>query len=95
MEPMNHLARPATRRVLMQFMCRRGWQISFLEEDCRTPLRRKLTFATTEKIFEMYDRWGEKRSEAEREDLERSIGMGRPESIWLLLTEEQYRKLRQ
>lgn len=93
MEPMNNLSKPAQHRVLMQFMRRSGWQVTFLEEDCRTALPRKLTFATTEKIFEIYDRWGENRSDAKRGDLERSIGIGRPESIWLILTEEEYRKL--
>lgn len=84
---------PSQHRVLMNFMCRQGWHISFLEQDCHTPLPRKLTFAAADKIFEMLDRWGETKSESTRSDLERSIEMGRPGSVWLILSEEQYRKL--
>lgn len=92
MEPLP--SRPPSRhRVLMNFMCRQGWQISFLEEDCFTTLPRKLTFATADKIIEIHERWGEIRTEAARSELERSIEMGRPGGVWLDLTEEQYRKL--
>lgn len=94
MEPMNNARKPSQHRVLMNFMARRGWHISFLEQDCHTPLPRKLTFASADKIFEIHDRWAEHPSEATRSDLERSIEMGRPGSVWLLLTEEQYRKLK-
>ncbi len=93
MEPMSRCRQPSTRRVLMNFMCRRGYHISFLEEDCRTTLRRTLTFASADKILEMYDRWGDNRSEAGRKDLMREIAMGRPGGVWLVLTEEQYQTL--
>ena len=93
MEPMP--ARPpSNHRVLMKFAIRQGWHISFLEEDCHTSLPLKLTFATADKILEIHDRWAETHTEAGHNDLERSIEMGRPGSVWLILGEEQYRKLK-
>jgi hypothetical protein len=78
----------------MQFMCRRGWHVSFMEEDCRTSLPLQLTFAMPDKIIEMQERWGEDRTVAARSRLEGDIKIGRPGSVWLVLTPEEYARLR-
>lgn len=88
------VARVSRHRVLMQFFHRKGWHVSFLEEDCKTTLTRRLTFAYPEKIIEMQQRWGEIRTEAARSDLERHIALGRPGSAWLILTAEEYARLK-
>lgn len=74
-------------------MCRRGWHCQFLEEDLKTSLPRKLTFATPDKLLEMFERWGESRLLEDRSALEYAIRMGRG-SIWLILSAEQYGKLK-
>jgi hypothetical protein len=51
------------------------------------------TFATPDKILEIYERWGAERKLEDRSALESAIGMGRG-SIWLILTPEQYMKLK-
>jgi len=93
MDPMPNKRKPSTHRVYMHYLCRKGYQISFLEADLKTALKRKLTFLTADKILEMQERWGEDRSEAYRGDLERQIAMGRPGGVWLILSTEQYAKL--
>jgi hypothetical protein len=50
--------RRSTHRVLMNFMDRHGWHISFLEPDCQTSLPVKLTFASADKIRTMHQRFG-------------------------------------
>ena len=81
-----------THRVLMNFMDgRNGWHISFLEEDCRTCLPVKLTFANPEKIRVMHQRFGSPLLE-DRHALEHGLSIGRG-GVWLTLNEEQYGKL--
>ena len=80
-------------RICMNFMERHGWHISFLEEDCRTSLPLKLTFANPDKILEMYERWGANRLLEDRAAVEHGIEIGRG-AIWLRLTAEQYAKLK-
>ena len=53
----------------------------------------KLTFATADKLLEMYERWGEARLLEDRSALEYAINMGRG-SLWLILSSEQYAKLK-
>lgn len=77
----------------MHFMRRNGFCISFLEEDCKTNLKLKLTFATADKILEIQERWGEIRTHEARQKIERDIAMGRPGGVWLILSSEQYGKL--
>lgn len=80
MEPMP--ARPSsTHRVYMYFFLRQGWHISFLEPDLITPLPRKLTFASPEKILEMYTRYGESRLLEDRSALEYTIQQGASQSL--------------
>jgi hypothetical protein len=42
--------------VYMTFFLRRGWQVSFLETDAKTPLPRTFTFGNPEKIRELASR---------------------------------------
>ncbi len=81
------------RRVLMTFQERYGWWVSFLEEDCKTSLPRKLRLASDQKIRDMYARFAEPDPDGDSQ-LERALSIGRG-GIWLLLTDEQYRKLLQ
>ena len=87
------ITRVSSHRVLMSFMLNGGWYCQFLEEDCRTPLKRTLTFAHPDKIIEIHERWGEARQLADRNALEYAIDMGRG-SVWLILSPEQYARLR-
>ena len=84
---------PTHHRVLMSFMLNRGWHVSFLEEDCRTSLPVHLTFAHPDKIIEIYERWGEDRKLEDKSALGYAINMGRG-SVWLILSPEQYARLR-
>ncbi|WP_130425462.1 hypothetical protein [Edaphobacter modestus] len=85
--------RKSNRSVLMNYMLRDGWQISFLEEDCKTSLPRRLVFHDPGKILEMQIRWGEEKTNEDVQQTMRDIAIGRPGSIWLILTLEQYSKL--
>jgi hypothetical protein len=69
-------------------MLRNGWHISFLEEDLKTPLPLKLTFAIPDKLLEIHERWGEGRLVEDKSALEYAINWaGVP--IWLILSPEQ------
>jgi len=93
MDPMTNARKPSQHRVYLYFMLREGWHCQFLEQDLKTPLPRKLTFATPEKLIEMFERWGESRLLEDRSALEYGIKNGRG-SIWLILSAEQYAKLK-
>lgn len=82
----------STHRVLMNFMDRNGWRVSFLEPDCQTSLPVKLTFQSAEKIRIMHQRFGSPILE-DREALEYALTNGRG-SAWLTLNEEQYQRLK-
>lgn len=85
---------PSTHRVYMFFMLRSGyWYCTFLEPDLKTALPRTLRFATPDKLLEIHERWGEGRLLEDRSALEYGIGIGRG-SIWLLLSSEQYARLK-
>jgi len=82
------------RRVYMSFMTSHGgWYCQFLEEDLKTPLPRKLTFATSAKILELADHAGALRDLACRQAIEHGISVGRG-GVWLMLTGEQHGKLK-
>jgi hypothetical protein len=89
--PMNSESE-TTHRVLMNFMDRNGWHVSFLEADCRTALPVKLTFATEDKIRDLHRRLGSHLLE-DRQGLEHGLSIGRG-SAWLTLTAEQYQRLK-
>ena len=70
-----------------------GWRVSFLEADCQTPLPRKLTFASPEKIRIMHQRFGASQLLEDKLALDHGIEIGRG-GIWLSLNDEQYRRLK-
>jgi hypothetical protein len=78
-------------RIYMTSFVRSGWNVAFLEADCRTSLPRKYTFSNPEKIREIAQR-GQATPEL-LEDLENDITNGRG-GCWLELTPEQYAALR-
>jgi hypothetical protein len=69
-----------------------GWYCQFLESDLKTPLPRKLTFQTAEKVEELIRRGGGMTDLAAKQAVEHGIEMGRG-GVYLKLTGEQYRKL--
>ena len=77
----------------MSFMDRRGWLCQFLEEDLKTPLPRKVTVNTEEKVREIARRGGCTMNLESLQALEHGIEKGRG-GVWLELTEEQYAKLK-
>src|SRR5271170_4594924 len=54
-----------------------GWYCQFLEPDLKTSLPRKLTFKGSEKVLEMYDRFGTEKKLEDRAALEYGINQGR------------------
>lgn len=83
----------APHRVYMSFMLSGGWYCQFLEEDLKTPLPRKFTFATEEKVRELAERGGAFQNLESRHALNHGISNGRG-GVWLSLDEEQYAKLK-
>jgi hypothetical protein len=69
------------------------WYCQFLEPDLKTSLPRKLNFKGSDKVQEMYDRFGTEKELENRSALEYGIKQGRG-SMWLSLTHEQYEKLK-
>jgi hypothetical protein len=77
----------------MSFMNAQGrWYCQFLEEDLKTPLPRKFTFQTPEKVEELIRRAGGMSDLAAKQAVEHGIEMGRG-GVYLRLTGEQYAKL--
>jgi len=81
------------RRVYMSFMDRKGWQVQFLEKDLKTPLPRKLHFASPDKVVELVERGGGLSNLESRQALDQAIEIGRG-GVFLNLTEEQYARLK-
>ena len=77
----------------MSFQCRYGWHCQFLEEDLKTPLPRKLHFASPDKVVELVERGGGLSNLESRQALDQAIEIGRG-GVFLSLTEEQYAKLK-
>ncbi len=77
----------------MTFQCRYGWHCQFLEEDLKTPLPRKLHFASPEKVIEIVQRGGGLCSLESRQALDQAIEIGRG-GVFLDLTEDQYARLK-
>jgi hypothetical protein len=76
----------------MSFMLRDGWHCSFLEEDLKTPLRRRLCFRDDAKVRQMHQRFGESHLLEDLRLLEHALDMGRG-GVWLRLSDDQYRAL--
>jgi hypothetical protein len=80
-------------RVLMRFVRRDVWHVTFLEPGLERPLPKTLTFRDEGKIRELARRgeaWGDSES---RQMLEYAIEVGRG-GCYLRLTPGQYAKLR-
>jgi hypothetical protein len=85
--------RQPRKRVYMSFMHSKGWYCQFLEEDLKTSLPRKFTFATSDKVAELAQMGGGLTNLESKQALENGISMGRG-GVFLNLTQEQYDKLR-
>jgi len=84
---------PARHRVYMSFFVRHGWQVQFMEADLKTVLPRLLVFAESDKLLEIFERWGVDRKMEDRSAFEYAIRVGRG-GIYLDLSHEEYLKLR-
>ena len=80
-------------RVYLSFQCRYGWHCQFLEQDLKTPLPRKLHFASPDKVVELVERGGGLSNLESRQALDRVIEIGRG-GVFLSLTAEQHFKLK-
>lgn len=77
--------RKPPRRVYMNFQSHTGWHCSFLEEDVRTPLPRKLNLLRSDQLFEIAERGGRQLTTDERQAIQHGIEIGRG-GMWLELT---------
>jgi len=77
----------------MSFQSRYGWHCQFLEQDLKTPLPRKLHFASPDKIVKSVERGGGLSNLESRQALDQAIKIGRG-GAFLNLTEEQYARLK-
>ena len=80
-------------RVYMYFQYRNGWQCQFLEKDLKTPLPRKLCFATPDKVISLVDHGGEITDQESQLMLDQAIASGRG-GVFLSLTVDKYAKLK-
>jgi hypothetical protein len=80
-------------RVYMTFFDRFGWHCQFLEADLKTPLPRKLCFASPDKIRELVERGEGLKDQEARLTLDAGIAQGRG-GVFLELTDDQYRRLK-
>jgi hypothetical protein len=80
-------------RVYASFQRRDGWQVSFLESDLKTSLRKHLTFASEQKIVELAERESAESNLESRAVIQHGIETGRG-GLWLNLNEQQYNRLR-
>ncbi len=69
------------------------WMCRFIDEDHKTNLPRKLSFASPDKVVEASERGGALRCMRQRKALDRAIEKGWG-GVLLKLTEEQYSKLK-
>jgi hypothetical protein len=81
------------RKVYMHFMLANGWYCQFLEQDLKTPAGKPLTLSSPEKILEMARRGGAEMKLEDIQAIEYGISTGRG-SLWLNLTQEQYKRLK-
>jgi len=79
-------------RVYMKFLKNGGWYCQFFEQDLKTPLRRRLNFASDGKIKTMQERFGANRLLEDKAAFEHALERGSG-GIWLILTRDQYQAL--
>lgn len=77
----------------MYYMFRNAWTCQFLEEDLKTPLPRRFSFRSPEKIRAIVEKVGNFADLQDRQALDYGLGIGRG-GVWLQLNEEQYRRLK-
>jgi len=77
----------------MSFQDRHGWYCQFLEDDLKTALPRRLTFASQCKVVELVERGGGFKDLAERQAFDHALAIGRG-GVYLSLTDEQYAALK-
>jgi len=80
-------------RVYLHFVKSDGWQCQFIEEDLKTALPKRVTFATADKIRELARRGEALGTLENKQALEHGIEMGRG-GVYLRLTPEQYARLK-
>ena len=80
-------------RVYMSFALRESWHCEFTEVDSRTPLPRKLSFTSADKVREMAERGGALSNLESRQMLEYGIQAGRG-GVTLKLTGNQPARLK-
>lgn len=88
------VASERTHRVYVSFFLRNGWHIGFLEADLRTSIGRGRTFQSEDKLLALAERGAEDNSLAGKQAFDEAIRKGRG-GLWLLLTDEQHRALKQ
>lgn len=81
------------RKVYFYFMQCNGWHCQFLEQDLKTSAASPLILTSPEKIIELARRGGAEMKLEDVQAIEYGISIGRG-SVWLNLTDEQYRKLK-
>ena len=67
--------------------------VNFLEEDLKTSLPRKLSFASSDKILQLAEHVGALRNLESRQAIEHGVSIRRG-GVFLSLTHEQYVKLK-
>ena len=77
----------------MSFFLSRGWYCQFLERDGKTPLPKKLTFASADKVRELAELGGAIADRESSQMLEDAIIHGRG-GVYLNLTQTQYERLK-
>jgi hypothetical protein len=80
-------------RVYMSFALSRGWCCQFLEVDLKTPLPKKLRFASADKVRELAELGGAIVNLENRRSFENEIIQGGG-GVYLNLTQTQYERLK-
>jgi hypothetical protein len=80
-------------RIYLSFQLRNGWHVSFLEENLKTSLRKRLTFANERKLFELAERGGADLNLEACAAILHGISIGRG-GFQLNLKNDQYLKLK-
>jgi hypothetical protein len=83
----------ANHRVLMKFVRREVWHVTFLEPGLERPLPRTLTFRDEGKIRELARRGEAWQTSEDRQMLDLAIIKGEG-AVYLRLTSDQYARLR-
>lgn len=90
---MPHRHERPSHRVYMSFFLSRGWYCQFLEMDLKTPLPKKLTFASADKVRELAELGGAIADLENRRTFEHEFIHGRG-GVYLNLTQMQYERLK-